>query len=183
MKVIKEKNFVLKNTCVTIGKFDGVHMGHRRILRKMNRIKEEQGLKTVVLTFDYSYFSTDKEERLDSYDEKIKLLEASGVDIMIDYPFDDDTRTQSAEDFIKKVLVEKLGAKAVIVGDNFKFGYKASGDTEMLKKYGNELGFKTIVIPCVEYRGSAVSSTRIREELMSGHEEEALEMLCRKGGS
>ena len=177
MEIIKGKEFCFKDTCVTIGKFDGVHLGHRRILSLMNSIKKEQGLKTAVLTFDFSYFSDNAGERLNTYDEKISLLEKSDIDMMIDYPFDDDTRMLLASDFVEKVLIDKLGMKAIVVGDNFRFGFKALGDPELLKKLGNIYGFDTYVVPCVKYDGLAISSTRIRDELRSGHISEAEKML------
>lgn len=177
MEIIRGKDFCFKDTCVTIGKFDGVHLGHRSILSMMNKIKKEQGCKTVVLTFDFSYFSDNAEERLNTYDEKIRLLEKSDIDLMIDYPFDDVTRKLLARDFVKKVLIDKLGMKAIVIGDNFRFGYRALGDTELLKELGNTYGFDAFVVPCVKYDGAAISSTRIREELKHGHFSEAEKML------
>lgn len=181
MKIIRGKDFRLMNTCVTIGKFDGIHIGHRSILNEMNRIKREKGLDTVVLTFDFSYFSPNEDERLNTREEKISLLESLGIDFMIDYPFDDETRKLSAEDFVRTVLVKRLGAKTVIIGENFRFGYKAAGDTSLLTKIGNEFGFETITVPCVNFEGSVVSSTRIRDEKTEGNIEKADIMLGRNG--
>ena len=177
MKILKGKDFTLSNTCVTIGKFDGVHIGHRSILKELKRFKEEQGLNTVVLTFDFSFFSKNPEDRLNSYEEKIKILEALDIDIMIDYPFDEETKNLEAEDFVKQVLLKRLGAKAVIVGDNFRFGHKAGGDAALLKKMGEKFGFDAVIIPCVNFEGSAVSSTRIRDEKNEGHIEKVHLML------
>ena len=96
---------------------------------------------------------------------------------MIDYPFDEVTKDLSAEDFIRIVLLKRLGAKAVIVGDNFRFGKGACGDISTLESYGKMYGFSTIVVPCVCYEGENVSSTRIRDELSRGNIEQAEYML------
>ena len=177
MEIIRGKDFELKNTCVTIGKFDGVHIGHRTVLETVKKISEETDLKSVVLTFDFSYFNTENGERLNTFTEKTELIEECGIDIFIDYPFDDETRNLSCETFAENVLAKQLNTKAVIVGENFRFGKGAEGDTSVLKQLGRIYGFKTIVIPSVCYEGVTVSSTRIREELLRGNREKAGFML------
>ncbi len=177
MEIIKGKDFSLQDTCVTIGKFDGVHIGHRKILDKMKEICVREGLKSVVITFDYSYFNTDSVGRLNTYKQKTDILENTGIDIMIDYPFDDETRNLSAADFIRLVLVNRLGVKAVIVGENFRFGRGAEGNTGTLDRYGRMYGFETVIVPSVCYDGEAVSSTRIREEIARGNRDKADDML------
>ena len=177
MEIIKGKDFSFSDTCVTIGKFDGVHIGHREILNKMKEICEKEGLKSVVITFDYSYFNSDTAGRLNTYEQKTDILESSGTDIMIDYPFDEETRNLSAADFIRLVLVKRLGVRAVIVGENFRFGRGAEGDTGTLKHYGGMYGFETVIVPSVCYDGEAVSSTRIRKELLHGNKLKAKDML------
>lgn len=177
MEIIKGKDFSFSDTCVTIGKFDGVHIGHRKILDKMKEICVREGLKSVVITFDYSYFNTDSAGRLNTYEQKTDILENTGIDIMIDYPFDDETRNLSAADFIRLVLVNRLGVKAVIVGENFRFGRGAEGNTGTLDRYGRMYGFETVIVPSVCYDGEAVSSTRIREEIVRGNRDKADDML------
>ena len=177
MKIIKGKDFLYSNTCVTIGKFDGVHVGHRHILNELHKISVHDSLTSVVLTFDYSYFNDNKKNRLNSYEEKLKLLEEFGTDIMIDYPFDDETRNLSAENFIRFVLLKRLGVKSIVVGENFKFGKGAEGTVQTLKYFGGIFGYDTLVIPCIEFEGETVSSTRIREEINLGNIERADRML------
>ena len=162
---------------MTIGKFDGVHIGHRSILNELERFKKEKGLESVVLTFDFSYFSGKDGERLNSFEEKTAILKSEGIDVMIDYPFDEDIKRIKAEDFVRSVLVKRLGAKAVIVGENFRFGFEAKGDPSLLKEMGKEFGFEVVVIPCINYEGSVVSSSRIRIEKKEGHTEKVKEML------
>ena len=177
MEIIKGKDFEYKNTCVTIGKFDGVHIGHRTVLSTLKKISEELGLKSVVLTFDFSYFNNENEKRLNTYVEKTGLIEGCGIDVFIDYPFDHETKNLSCEDFAEKVLKNRLDAKAVIVGENFRFGRDALGDVSVLQSLGKEYKFKTIVIPSVCYEGLTVSSTRIRDEIAKGNMEKAGIML------
>ena len=96
---------------------------------------------------------------------------------MIDYPFDDTTKNQSPEEFARDVLQGKLGSKALVVGDNFRFGKGAKGDADTLKVLGEEYGFDVYVIPMVEYAGDVVSSSRIREDIKAGNLIDANKML------
>lgn len=177
MDIIQGKKFKFNNTCVTIGKFDGIHIGHRRILDKVLELSKKHNYKSTVFTFDFDYFKTEDEKRLNTREEKRKTLEEYGIDILIDYPFDDEIKNKNPLEFVKEVLVAKLGIKCIVVGDNFRFGKGAKGDTKTLEKLGLEFGFEVVVLPMVEYKGGQVSSTRIREELGAGHIKEANDML------
>ena len=177
MDIIQGKDFKYDNTCVTIGKFDGIHIGHRRILDKVLELSKMHNYKSTVFTFDFDYFKTEDEKRLNTREEKKKTLEEYGIDILIDYPFDDEIKNKTPLEFVKEILVAKLGIKCIVVGDNFKFGKGAKGNTKTLEELGREFGFKVVVLPMVEYEGSQVSSTRIREELGAGHIKEAHDML------
>ena len=176
MDIIQGKEFKLNNTCVTIGKFDGIHIGHRKILDTVLELSKQNGYVSTVFTFDFSYFGQD-EKRLNTREEKIELLSDMGIEICIDYPFDDETKNETPKEFALQVLRDKLGVKAVVVGDNFRFGRGAAGDTQTLIELGKRYGFKVYVIPMVEYEGSQVSSTRIREELEAGHTDKAGYMM------
>lgn len=177
MDIIVGKEFKLNNTCVTIGKFDGIHIGHRKILDTVLDLSKQYEYVSTVFTFDFSYFSRDDEKRLNTHEEKIKLLSDMGIERCIDYPFDEETKNESPEEFAEKILRDKLDTKAIVVGDNFRFGRGAVGDTMTLEELGTKYGFKVYVIPMVEYEGSQVSSTRIRDELKAGHTAEAKHML------
>lgn len=176
MDIIQGKYFKYNNTCVTIGKFDGIHIGHRKILDSVLELSKENNLKSTVFTFDIDYFNT-SEARLNTKEEKRRLLKKYGIDILIDYPFDDETKNKSPEEFACDVLKGKLGTKVLVVGDNFRFGKGAVGNTDTLIKLGNKYGFEVVIIPMVEYAGDIVSSSRIREELKAGHIEEAHYMM------
>ena len=177
MDIIQGKDVKYDNTCVTIGKFDGIHIGHRRILDKVLELSKKHNYKSTVFTFDFDYFKTEDEKRLNTKEEKKKTLEEYGIDILIDYPFDDEIKNKTPLKFVREILINKLGIKAIVVGDNFKFGKGAKGDSKTLVELGKRFGFEVVVLPMVKYEGSQVSSTRIREELGAGHIKEAHDML------
>ena len=183
MDIIQGKDFTYNNTCVTIGKFDGIHIGHRRILEKVIELSKQYCYKSTVFTFDFDYFKSPDEKRLNTRDEKIKLLEEFGIDILVDYPFDEETKNMTPEKFVKDILIKKLGVRAMVVGENFRFGRGAEGNVSTLDELGVKYEFKVYPMKLVEYAGSMVSSTRIREELNVGHMKEAFEMLNKTSDS
>ncbi|HET8814050.1 MAG TPA: bifunctional riboflavin kinase/FAD synthetase [Solirubrobacterales bacterium] len=153
---------------VAIGTFDGVHLGHRAVI---------EGADTV-LTFDphplevLHPVATPK--LLMPFEVKRDVIEGLGVEELVVIPFDRDFAQRSAEDFIERVLVEKLGAKQVSVGENFRFGAKAKGDPAMLEAHPE---FETRVVPLVEVDGETVSSTRIRALVAAGEMAQARRCL------
>ena len=161
-----------KDTVVTIGKFDALHIGHKALMKHMRTFKEK-GLKTVVLRLDIRNGDIPLRTEL----ERISQLEKMGIDIYIRHDFTERDARMSAEDFIKDVIVGKLGAKAVVVGEDFRFGHERRGDAAMLADKGAEFGFATVVIPKVTYHGDAVSSSRIRRAVKEGRTQEAADML------
>lgn len=177
MDIIEGKEFKFNNTCVTIGKFDGIHIGHQLILNTVTDISKKMGYKSTVFTFDFDYFKSEDEIRLNSREEKKKILEKFGIELFIDYPFDPETKNETPEEFTLNVLVRKLDCRAVIVGENFRFGKGASGDVSTLRELGERFGFKVYAVPLVKYRGDMVSSTRIREEINAGHTGNVKKML------
>lgn len=168
MKIIGSMDFVLKNTAVCIGKFDGIHKGHRLLLEEAGKA----GLTTVMFTF-----LMDRTNVIYAEMEKIQLAERLGVDVFVEIPFDDHFMRQSAEEFVTEVLVERCGARKVIVGEDFCFGYKRSGTVPLLTRMGEKYGFETIVKEKMIAHGDVISSTRIRSLLRSGMIEEADNLL------
>ena len=142
---------------LAVGTFDGVHLGHREVIAGAD----------TVLTFDPHpqavYGRAPK--LLTSLDRKAELVAGLGVDELVVIPFDESFSRQSAQDFVDRVLVERLGAEHVSVGENFRFGHKASGDVRLLAADGR---FETRVVPLVEVDGEIVSSSHIRGLLASG---------------
>ena len=177
MKYINSDDFKLNNTAVTLGKFDGFHIGHRRLIEELKKCKND--LNTVIFTFDTSplkYIGVDNSEIL-SKNERMNMYEKLEMDVVIEYPFDDKLMHMLPRDFIKTVIVEKLDAKKVIVGKDFRFGYKRTGDIFLLEKMSKIYGYELMVVDKVQYLGEDVSSTRIKNEILAGNIKAVNEML------
>lgn len=157
---------------VMIGKFDGLHLGHRALISAMK--KQSNGLTKMILSFVMK--GTALEEILSEQD-KISLCDGLGLDAYMHVDFDDGIRNKSPEQFVSEYLREKLNAKAVYVGQNFRFGKDRAGDTVMLTKLCGEYGIKVIVIPGVTLDGTPVSATEIRKRIIAGDMKEAAELL------
>lgn len=161
MNIIKEKTFKLKNTCVTIGKFDGLHVGHQSLFKVMDKYRNEYSM--TVFTF-----ISENPKRLYSEEKKQDFLEHYGVENLIEYPFDEETKNTEPENFVKGVLVDSLDVKILVVGENFRFGKDRAGDTKFLEEMGEKYGFRVVVVPCVKYEKENVSSTMIRQMISEG---------------
>jgi riboflavin kinase/FMN adenylyltransferase len=159
-------------SALTIGNFDGVHSGHRRILRRLKTLAAERGWKPSVLTFDPHPprgVAPGRTPRLmTSPVRRAELMREEGIEQVLILPFTKTVARLSPEDFARRILVERLGARAVLVGDNFHFGRGQAGDAAMLAELGRKYGFETGVVPAVICRGRVVSSSRIRELIESG---------------
>lgn len=179
MEYICTKDFSLQNTCVTIGKFDGVHLGHRLLLKKLAGEKEKTGGKIVIFTFDFhpGIFFGSNARLIYTEEEKKALLSECGVDVLVAYPFTQETSAMEAEDFIAGILAGQLGAKFIAVGEDNHFGHNRRGNAGMLKRFQEEFGYGLAVCGRVKHAGEAISSTRIREQIMAGEMEEAAHML------
>ena len=187
MICIKDTNdFKFTDTCVTVGKFDALHIGHKALMERMEEYRS-RGLKTAVLRLEMCRDGSEtggKEEPaghddllLRTEQDRTELLEALGIDIYISLPFTDELAHMSAEDFVSEILVGKLGMRAIVIGDDFRFGHERQGDAELLKELGKEYGFETAVLDRVRYDGQIVSSTLIRELIREKRLEEAYKML------
>jgi riboflavin kinase/FMN adenylyltransferase len=153
---------------VAIGTFDGVHLGHREVIRGSD----------TVLTFDPHPLSVIRPEAtpklLNAFPIKRDLIAELGVEELVVIPFDRSVAQQSPEEFVQEVLIGRLGAARVSVGENFRFGKRAKGTDELLRSYAE---FQTRVVPLVEVGGEAVSSTQIRGLVAAGEVKEATEFL------
>ena len=153
---------------VAVGTFDGVHLGHREVIKSND----------TVLTFDPHPLSVVAPQALpkllDSPTIKRDLIAGLGVDELVTIPFDCDFASKSAEEFVEEVLIERLGAQVVSVGENFRFGKGAKGDPDLLRSRGE---FETRVVPLVEVEGETVSSTHIRGLVAAGDVERAARFL------
>ncbi|HKM21928.1 MAG TPA: bifunctional riboflavin kinase/FAD synthetase [Lachnospiraceae bacterium] len=168
-----------EETAVAIGKFDGIHKGHEKILQEL-LARKSKGLKTVVFTFDTpptSVFYGKNQKVLTTNAEKRAMLESFGVDYLIEFPFYEETAAISAEAFIEDILVNRLHMKAIIAGTDCRFGHKGLGDRVLLQKYGELYQYETVIVTKELYQGQEISSSFIRGEIESGSMELANEML------
>lgn len=170
MKIIKGLDFKIENSAVSLGKFDGFHRGHRLLL---DRILEPPKLYATVFTFDG--ILNGKQIYLE--EEKRSLLERLGVEREVLFPFSEKTRSMTPETFIREMLVERMDAKLICVGEDFHFGKDRRGDVDMLSKYAPQYGYELCVFPKIKEDGEVISSTRIRGELAQGRIEKANRLL------
>jgi len=170
------------DTAVAIGKFDGVHLGHRQLLHELVHASEEGGVAAAVLTFDRHPDAIlrpgSEPEPLIGPNQKQRLLEQAGVDLLVTLPFDQALAALSPEQFVMDYLVP-LRARLVLVGQGFRFGHKGSGNIHTLQELGHRLGFVAREIPTVEFGSVRVSSTEIRGALSAGDVTRASVMLGR----
>jgi len=169
-------------SAVTIGKFDGVHRGHRAVIDRIRSIAADDGLKAVVVTFDrnpLALLAPDKcPDSLVSVRQKLELLATTGVDATLLLPFDRALASVPATEFVERVLVDTLHAKVVLVGRDFRFGARGAGDVRLLTDLGTTFGFTVEVVDDVRPEGERrVSSTWIRELLAEGDVRHAAELL------
>jgi len=171
-------------TVVTVGFFDGVHLGHQAVFRRTVEVARERGLRSAVVTFDRHPRETLTPGRepklLTTPDRKARLIEAAGVDVLLVLRFDRAFSLLSAEEFVRRVLAEGLHAKHVVVGANFTFGHEARGTVETLRTLGPAHGFTAEEVPIFELDGRPVSSSSIREALAEGELEWPTRALGRR---
>ncbi|HEY1493328.1 MAG TPA: bifunctional riboflavin kinase/FAD synthetase [Candidatus Solibacter sp.] len=160
-------------SAITIGNFDGVHYGHRQILRRVKAIADEHGWRPAVLTFDPHPTRVVAPDRtpplLTSPQARAGLMAEEGIENVVILPFTQDMAQLTPEEFVRRLPVEAMGARAVLVGDNFRFGHKAAGNVSMLAELGKRMGFTTEVVPAISCRGRVVSSSGIRELIRAGN--------------
>lgn len=151
-------------TAITIGKFDGLHLGHELLIGKVIEYGHNQEIDSVVLAFDTSSFCLNKQ--IITSDERKSRLDGR-VDYLVECPLDKNVTHMEAEDFIKNVLVEKFHAKYIVVGEDFSFGYQRKGNCHLLKKLEETYNFRLDVIKKICYNGRKISSSYVREALES----------------
>jgi riboflavin kinase/FMN adenylyltransferase len=173
----------LRNPVVAIGNFDGVHRGHAHIFREAKRLAIGLGGEAVVLTFDPHpaklLAPAYAPPLITPLPRKLELIAAEGIDVTVVEPFDRAFASRTPDQFIRDVLVDGLGAKHVLVGYDFTFGAKRSGNTQLLAERGRELGFAVSVVPPVSVEGIVCSSTKVREFTLEGRVDGAALVLGR----
>jgi riboflavin kinase/FMN adenylyltransferase len=178
--IIQAQN--IKNAVVTIGTFDGVHLGHQAIFKEMRRMAQEIGGETVVVTFhphprQVLAIGTERLRFICSQEEKLKKIEEFGIDNVVIIPFTKEFASTPSEVFIKDYIIERIHPAAIVVGYDHHFGKNRMGDFEMLNRLSEQYGFKTIQVEAQDVNEVAVSSTKIRNYLWAGNVKAANELL------
>ncbi len=188
MKVFRDIDSVgeLPVPVVAIGNFDGAHLGHQRIIEMVTqRAKEAKGT-SILMTFDPHPLSilrpAGRPPLIMPMSEKIGILGSLGLDVLLIVRFTREFADLTAEQFVEEILARKLAAKEVYVGPNFHFGRGGIGNFELLKKSGIDYGIRVVRVPVVFFDSKPVSSTRVREEILSGNVGSAAAMLGREYG-
>jgi riboflavin kinase/FMN adenylyltransferase len=178
-----------EGSIVTIGAYDGVHLGHQAVIAEVRKRAADAGLASAVVTFDRHPASVVRPESaprlLTDLEQKLELLGATGIDRCLVLTFDEARAHEPAEAFVHEVLVGALGVKVVIVGEDFHFGHQRQGNVAMLRRMGEALGFEVVGMELVDEAGEVAgdrpraSSTAIRHALVSGDLDAAAAMLGR----
>lgn len=171
---------------LTIGNFDGVHAGHRELIRRVVATAKRPKWRPSVLTFDphpSKLLAPDRSPHLlTSLEQRLSLMQYEQIEQVLVLGFTREIASLSAEAFVREILVDRLRVKHVVVGDNFRFGSKQSGDTAMLRELGEQLGFRLDVVGAILMRDRVVSSSEIRKLIGSGEIGFANRMLQRPYG-
>lgn len=179
MQYIVGTEFHMKDTAVTLGKFDGIHLGHQLLLQ---HIWERKDLTSVMFTFDLhpgNLFSDQEIRLIETQSDRVRCLEQAGLDVLVAYPFTRETASMDPRHFVRQIIGEQLGAKLVVVGEDFRFGHHRAGDVALLREMAEECGYEVIACPKVYEDGAVVSSTRIRGLIQEGRMEETAKLLNR----
>lgn len=178
LKISKQTEYLPVQTAVSIGKFDGLHLGHQSLIAAVLKEKEN-GYSSCIVSFsttvdlNRSVIYTKKEQR--------KLCEAIGIDVIAEYPFDE-IKDMTAERFVADILMSRLQARVIVVGEDFRFGKDRTGDVELLKRLESKYGYRTVCISTVNESDLRISSTGIRSLLKEGNVKEANKLLGRPYG-
>jgi riboflavin kinase/FMN adenylyltransferase len=183
LRHIGERSHELVGSVVTLGNFDGIHLGHQALIAGAVSDSKKLALPSVVLTFEphpLSVLAPDRAPKLIlAHKDKMQLLQTFGVDIVAVQHFDLAFAALSAEDFVRDLLVRRLKARKIWVGKDLRFGQGRSGEVEDLRRWGRELGFEVAVVEPILVDGNRVSSSRIREFLRDGRVDAVKTMLGR----
>ena len=168
---------------VSIGNFDGLHLGHQALIARLLALSREHGLPSTVMVFEPTpreFFSPESAPpRVSGFRGKLRLLQRAGVDRVLLLRFDRRLAALEAVDFVQRIVVDGLGARAVVVGDDFRFGHKRGGDVALLRRIGAEAGFDVDEPGCVMVDGQRCSSTALRQALAQPDLEQAARLLGR----
>jgi riboflavin kinase/FMN adenylyltransferase len=176
-KIKGDKRFV-----VSVGMFDGIHKGHQQLIHTMKQKAREKGIETMIFTFDVHprvLLNADPPKSILTKEDKIALFRDLGVENIIFAPFNNEIALMSAEDFVKKILVDILHTAVVVMGENHRFGNKQQGDLHLLEKRSEQYQFEVCSVPPVSYDGTKISSTWVRQTILQGKLRLTRELLDR----
>lgn len=168
-----------ERTAIAIGKFDGIHKGHKALFQCLQRAKRT-GLKTAVFTFDPSpaaYFSGHEVKELTTDSEKRSLFEQMGIDYLVEYPFGKETADVEPDRYVTEFLLDKMNGALIIAGEDVSFGKGGRGDRFLLERMSDTYGFRLEIIEKLKYKEREISSTYVREEVEKGSMETAAKLL------
>ncbi len=176
-----------KNAVITIGNFDGVHIGHQALFQEVVAKADEMNGTAIAMTFDPHPLRVIKHNKTLSLitlrEQKLELISASGIDVLICVPFTCEFADMSARSFVEDLLVKRIGVKAIIAGEDYTFGKNREGNIDLLKSYGQELGFEVVVSMWIQTAASGesdrISSTRIRKLVAEGRVDDAQKLMGR----
>lgn len=181
MRVIKaDETDRLKKTVVVLGNFDGLHKGHLSLIEKAKQVAKAEDLAVTLFTFDphpTEILSNQAARLINSKTEKQYLAAKYGVDYYVEFPFTQKTAALAPEEFIQQILVQRLDAKVVIVGVDYRFGAKRSGNVELLQRKQKKYGYRLYAMEKIKMFGQVISSNRIRQEIEKGKIERANKLL------
>ena len=177
-----EKIDTIKESVVTIGNFDGIHKGHQVLIEKATEYAKKNNVISTVFTFNnhpVNYFKPNSIKNIITNNDKIKILKTMGVDYIINIPFDEYMTKISGYDFVKDILIDKLGAKKIIVGHDFTFARNKEGNIDLLKELSKKNGFLLEIVNPVKIDDIRISSSYIRKLILDGKVEDARKYLGR----
>ncbi|MDY6850678.1 MAG: bifunctional riboflavin kinase/FAD synthetase [Thermodesulfobacteriota bacterium] len=185
IRAIDDLNQQYPHPVLTIGNFDGVHLGHRALFNMVKEWAAKAGGTSMVLTFEPHPIRVLTEQKgpplITMYNQKMELIEALGIDVVICLDFTIEFAKMEPEDFVRDLLVQRIGVKEIVIGYDYRFGRKGRGNRDLLIAMGKELGFSVHTLgPEPGPDGGIISSTRIRELVMAGDVEKAPSLLGRK---
>src|SRR3712207_1259545 len=173
---------IAEDTCITIGNFDGVHRGHQCLISKTVEYAKEKGLKSVLFTFSnhpVNFFRPNSVQNIITQEEKLKIIEDIGIDICVNIEFNTNMTSISADDYVQKILIDKLHMKKLIVGHDFSFARNREGSPEYLESVKERFGFELEIVAPILLNGTRVSSTDIRNKIKEGNVTSVAFMLNR----
>lgn len=171
--------FQLHNSAVSLGKFDGLHIGHQLLINKIIALKAK-GYTSVVFSFSYNprnLISDVDMKIIYTEQEKKRKLEEQGLDVLVSFPFSKETACMEPEEFVKEILVNKMDAKVIVVGSDFRFGHNRKGNVDLLTQLSKQYGYQLVIYDKVKLENQVVSSSLIRKELNRGNLNYANSML------